>query len=61
MVTSYIKGADGCIFRHIHLQRGFGIYIYIYSPINFFLPMNPCDNIVINKDFLLHDHEFTIT
>ena len=45
MVTSYIKGTAVCIFTHIHLKRGFGIYIL--TPV-FCTPimMNPCVSIV---------------
>ena len=30
MMTSYFKGANQCLFWHIHLHGMFGIYIYIY-------------------------------
>ena len=45
MVTSYIKGTTVCIFTHIHLERGFDIYILtpvFCTPIT----MNPCGSIV---------------
>ena len=52
MVTSYIKGTAVCLFTHIHLEHGFGVYIL--TPV-FRTPimMNPYCNIVMKEPSFL--------